>query len=63
MGSNPTSSAIMLLRRGGRAAEGSRLLSECREKISTEGSNPSLSAIYCSVRNLKGHVGFVLYFF
>jgi hypothetical protein len=31
--------------RGGRVAEGARLLSECRVISSTEGSNPSLSAI------------------
>ncbi len=33
------------LRRGGRVAEGACLLSKCRGD-STEGSNPSLSAIF-----------------
>ncbi len=35
---------IGLLRRDDREAEGARLLSECRVKNLTEGSNPSLSA-------------------
>ena len=47
MGSNPTPSANPEDRNGEMAesAEGARLLSECRVKSSTEGSNPSLSAI------------------
>jgi hypothetical protein len=46
VGSNPTPSAIREDVRGEMAesAEGARLLSECRVKSSTEGSNPSLSA-------------------
>ena len=34
-------------RRDDREAEGARLLIECRGKIPTEGSNPSLSATFC----------------
>ena len=34
-----------LIRRGGRVAEGNGLLNRRRDKISTKGSNPSLSAI------------------
>jgi hypothetical protein len=47
VGSNPTPSAINEDIHGEMAesAEGARLLSECRVKSSTEGSNPSLSAI------------------
>ena len=37
--------APKILRRGDREAEGARLLSECGVSSSTEGSNPSLSAI------------------
>jgi hypothetical protein len=46
VGSNPTPSAISEDVHGEMAesAEGARLLSECRVKSSTEGSNPSLSA-------------------
>jgi hypothetical protein len=46
VGSNPTPSAIRQDQHGEMAesAEGARLLSECRVKSSTEGSNPSLSA-------------------
>jgi hypothetical protein len=36
------------------SAEGARLLSECRVKSSTEGSNPSLSAISYTQRGLSG---------
>jgi hypothetical protein len=43
-GSNPSSSAADEIWRDGRAAEGTRLLSEYRAKSSIEGSNPSLSA-------------------
>ena len=35
-----------MLRRGGRVAEGAPLLREYGGKISIEGSNPSLSAIF-----------------
>ena len=37
-------SMVMVTWRGGRVAEGNGLLNRRRDKISTEGSNPSLSA-------------------
>ena len=46
VGSNPTSSAINVVRRGVREAEGARLLSGYGANHSIEGSNPSFSAIF-----------------
>ena len=46
VGSNPTSSAIIDVRRGVREAEGARLLSGYGANHSIEGSNPSFSAIF-----------------
>jgi hypothetical protein len=43
-GSNPSPSALVMYRGGAGVAERSRLLSGCRAKNSTQGSNPCLPA-------------------
>ena len=43
-----------MLRRDARAVEGARLEIVCSDKIGTEGSNPSLSAMH-HVRCMAGH--------